>query len=123
MKDPKLVFTWISILVKVIATGFCFFYFLINVVDYHKRYELGYTINTINLERQPDPPWIGPPMPWIVFCLKTPFKNSSKILLTPDEFVSNTFDPQENVAKITYFPTNPTNGNTGKQVSIKFRTQ
>ena len=112
MMELKLNFTLISAVVKTIATGFCVFFFIRNAEYNYKMFNKGNTINTINM-RDPGRHWTGPPMPWIVFCLKTPFKDSSKILLTPDDFISNTFDPQENVGNITYFLSS---GNTDQQV-------
>ena len=96
MVEVKTITKWLTTLVEVVASSVLIYFFIKSAAYLYKRYKVEKTIQTIDWERNEE----GLPMPWLVFCLKIPFKDPQKIMLTSEDFENNTHDPKDYIEDV-----------------------
>ena len=96
MVDVKTIIKWLTFIVEIVASSVLVYFFMRSAAYLYKRYKIEKTIETVDWEKYED----GLPMPWVVFCLKIPFKDPQQIMLTSEDFENNTHDPKDYIADI-----------------------
>ena len=96
MVDVKTIIKWLTVIVEIVASSVLVYFFMKSAAYLYKRYKIEKTIETVDWEKYED----GLPMPWVVFCLKIPFKDPQQIMLTSEDFENNTHDPKDYIADI-----------------------
>ena len=96
MVDVKTIIKWLTIIVEIVASSVLLYFFIKSAAYLYKRYKIEKTIETVDWEKYED----GLRMPWVVFCLKIPFKDPQQIMLTSEDFENNTHDPKDYIEDI-----------------------
>ena len=78
--------------IKSIGMLTCFSLFLLNVYKTLSSFMEGYTLTTTSIEPFPKDRWN---FPTIAICDKFAYKNSSKVMLSIEDYRDNTFDPND----------------------------